>query len=139
MMGNGGRTKTVLLFPPPFVDAAMAAKGVLKKLYEAACCSICLDYFRDRVTFTKCSHTFCRACPTQSWENFRAKPSCPLCSGRVNKKKHCPNELVANIVEVIQRVCQEHWEPLQFFCQLDKDPLCVDCSTSQKHSTKITR
>ncbi|XP_033757350.1 probable E3 ubiquitin-protein ligase DTX3 [Pecten maximus] len=39
-------------------------------------CSICLDNFTNKTALPKCSHEFCKECIEQQ---FKYKPSCPIC------------------------------------------------------------
>uniref|UniRef100_A0ACB8EFU2 Uncharacterized protein n=1 Tax=Sphaerodactylus townsendi TaxID=933632 RepID=A0ACB8EFU2_9SAUR len=131
----------------------MEAEGRLKELCEEASCSVCLDFFRDPVMIPECSHNFCRACLTHSWGGLEgAEASCPQCRGRAQEGTLRPNQQLANLVEIIQKlnplegsskerggqkrkrgVCELHQEPLKLFCQEDEAPLCLVCSRSQEH------
>ncbi|XP_048345068.1 E3 ubiquitin-protein ligase TRIM7-like [Sphaerodactylus townsendi] len=84
----------------------MAAAGALKQeLCEEASCSVCLDFFRDPVTIAGCGHAFCRACLTHSWGDLQgAEASCPLCRGRAHEGTLRPNQQLANLVEIIQKL-----------------------------------
>uniref|UniRef100_A0ACB8EGA5 Uncharacterized protein n=1 Tax=Sphaerodactylus townsendi TaxID=933632 RepID=A0ACB8EGA5_9SAUR len=122
---------------------AMAAEGPLKELCEEATCSICLDYFRDPVILTECGHHFCRACLTRSWgASEGAEASCPQCRGPAQEGTLRPNQHLANLVELIQKlrpvegkggVCEKHQEPLRFFCKEDQAPVCLVCGISKEH------
>uniref|UniRef100_A0ACB8EFY1 Uncharacterized protein n=1 Tax=Sphaerodactylus townsendi TaxID=933632 RepID=A0ACB8EFY1_9SAUR len=123
--------------------AAAAATGALEELCEEATCSICLDYFRDPVTIAGCGHAFCRACLTHSWGDLAgAEASCPLCRGPAQEGTLRPNHQLANIAEIIQKlrpvggkggICEQHQEPLRFFCQEDEAPVCLVCRISEEH------
>ncbi|XP_048345243.1 E3 ubiquitin-protein ligase TRIM7-like isoform X2 [Sphaerodactylus townsendi] len=126
-----------------------AAAGALKQeLCEEASCSVCLDFFRDPVMIPECGHTFCRACLTHSWGDLEgAEASCPQCRGPAQEGTLRPNQQLANLVKVIQKlrpsegsakkrkrgVCDLHQEPLKLFCQEQEAPLCLVCSRSQEH------
>nr|XP_056722317.1 E3 ubiquitin-protein ligase TRIM11-like [Euleptes europaea] len=131
----------------------MAAGGPLKELCEEASCSVCLDFFRDPVTIAECGHNFCRACLARSWGASRAEASCcPQCGGRAQEGSLRPNQQLANLVGIIQKlgpqegkgaeakggegkgaVCERHQEPLRFFCREDVALLCVACRRSEEH------
>ncbi|KAL8212939.1 UNVERIFIED_CONTAM: hypothetical protein K2H54_059700 [Gekko kuhli] len=129
----------------------MAAGGSLKALCEEASCSICLDYFSDPVMIAECSHNFCRACLTRSWEaSGAAEASCPQCRGRAQPGSLRPNLQLANFVEIAKgltlqegkeavtaarqgRFCQKHQEPLKLFCKDDEALICVVCDRSKEH------
>nr|XP_056722194.1 E3 ubiquitin-protein ligase TRIM7-like [Euleptes europaea] len=130
----------------------MAGGGPLKELCEEASCSICLDFFRDPVSIAECGHNFCRACLIRSWGESGADASCPQCRGRAQEGSLRPNQQLANLVAIIQKlspqegkeetrkgqkrrrgVCEKHQEPLKFFCVEDQAPLCVVCRRSEEH------
>ncbi|XP_015273665.1 PREDICTED: tripartite motif-containing protein 7-like [Gekko japonicus] len=130
----------------------MAARGLVKELWDEASCSICLDFFRDPMILTECGHNFCRDCLTQSWEELGVEPSCPQCRRRAWKKNLRRNLQLANFVEIARkftlqegkeaggkggdgkgRLCEKHQEPLELFCKDDKAPLCLVCDRSKEH------
>ncbi|XP_077187270.1 E3 ubiquitin-protein ligase TRIM7-like [Paroedura picta] len=109
----------------------MASGGPVEELCEEASCSVCLDFFRDPVTIPECGHSFCRACLDRSWRESGAPPSCPQCRGSAQEGTLRPNQQLANMVGLIQKlrpveekggVCQKHREPLKFSCRDDGAP-----------------
>nr|XP_056723684.1 E3 ubiquitin-protein ligase TRIM7-like [Euleptes europaea] len=122
----------------------MAAGGPVQELCEEASCSFCRDFSSDLVTIVECGHSFCPACLTRSWGASGAEASCPQCRGRAQEGTLQPNQQPANLVEVAKKpspqgqkrrrgVCEQHQEPLRFFCKEDEAPLCGVCSTSEEH------
>ncbi|XP_077187261.1 E3 ubiquitin-protein ligase TRIM7-like [Paroedura picta] len=117
----------------------MAAEGALRELREEASCSVCLDFFTDPVTIPECGHNFCRACLDRSWRESGAPPSCPQCRGSAQEGTLRPNQQLANMVGLIQKlrpveekggVCEKH---LKLFCREDGAPLCAVCGASKEH------
>nr|XP_056722171.1 E3 ubiquitin-protein ligase TRIM7-like [Euleptes europaea] len=131
----------------------MAAGGPVQELCEEASCSVCLDFFRDPVTIAECGHSFCRACLTRSWgESWAEASCCPQCRGRAQEGTLRPNQQLANLVGIAKKftlqegkeveatggegeggVCEQHQEPLRFFCKEDEAPLCGVCRRSEEH------
>uniref|UniRef100_A0A8D0H929 Zinc finger protein RFP-like n=1 Tax=Sphenodon punctatus TaxID=8508 RepID=A0A8D0H929_SPHPU len=119
----------------------MAAARV-KKLQEALTCSICLDYFKDPAIL-KCGHNFCRECITKCSAESQACPECrePFQGGELQ-----PNRQLRDVAEItkeiglhkekepgMERVCEEHGEALQIFCQEEESPICLVCQLSWEH------
>uniref|UniRef100_A0A8D0G7C3 Uncharacterized protein n=1 Tax=Sphenodon punctatus TaxID=8508 RepID=A0A8D0G7C3_SPHPU len=119
----------------------MAAARV-KKLQEALTCSICLDCFKEPVTL-RCGHNFCRGCITKCNEESQACPECrePFQGGELQ-----PNRQLRDVAEItkeiglhkekepgMERVCEEHGEALQLFCQEEESPICLVCQLSWEH------
>ncbi|XP_036402509.1 tripartite motif-containing protein 35-like [Megalops cyprinoides] len=128
----------------------MAAK--VSFLEEELCCSVCLDIFKDPVVL-KCSHSFCRVCLQQCWEE-KSSQECPICKRKASMNPLLPNLVLKNIVEsylkqkaeskVGQKTeaaeesearCSLHGEKLLLFCVHDEEVVCVVCQTSRKHLT----
>ncbi|KAG5855197.1 hypothetical protein ANANG_G00046500, partial [Anguilla anguilla] len=92
----------------------------------------------------ECSHSFCRVC-LQQYCNKKSSQECPIC----RKKSFIvpvPNLALRNIVESYLKQkteseiadksdtrCPLHGEKRLFFCEHDKESLCVVCQTSKKH------
>ncbi|XP_018601861.2 zinc-binding protein A33-like [Scleropages formosus] len=120
----------------------MAAK--VSFLDEELICSICCEIFKDPVILL-CSHSFCRSCLQQYWDQ-KSSRECPLCRRRSSIKKPAPNLVLQNVIESYLKqksqseaaekrelYCGVHGEKLLFFCEDDQEVLCVVCQTSKKH------
>ncbi|XP_053149442.1 E3 ubiquitin-protein ligase RNF135 [Hemicordylus capensis] len=70
---------------------------------ELTCC-LCLDYFKQPVLVTKCSHNFCKECISQHCKETGAKASCPKCRGELHPQNLVDNRQLANIVETFQHI-----------------------------------
>lgn len=112
-------------------------------------CSVCCDIFIDPVVLS-CSHTFCRVCVTQSWQEKRAR-ECPICR-KISKTADPPcNRVMKNLCEALLKErsqktlqgseirCNLHNEKFKLFCLDDQKPLCVVCRDSNKHKTHSCR
>ncbi|XP_041933689.1 zinc-binding protein A33-like isoform X9 [Alosa sapidissima] len=114
------------------------------KLEEELCCPVCCDIFKDPV-FLSCAHSACKACLQQFWESKGSK-ECPYCRRKCSKAHYPPNMALRNLCEVYlqersQRasagsevLCSLHSEKLKLFCLEDKQPVCVVCRDSRKHT-----
>ncbi|KAJ8245086.1 hypothetical protein GJAV_G00275520 [Gymnothorax javanicus] len=120
----------------------MAAKALIPE--DEISCSVCCDIFKDPVLL-KCSHSFCRECLKQYWEK-KSSRECPICMRKASMDNPPANLALRNIVEsyLQQRTksetavksedhCCLHGEKLVFFCEQDKELLCLICQTSKKH------
>ncbi|KAG8006445.1 Nuclear factor 7 [Nibea albiflora] len=111
------------------------------RLEEDLCCSVCHDIFKDPVMLS-CSHSFCKVC-VQSWWTDKQVHDCPLCKKRHSKDFLPPNFALKNLCETFlqerdqrssEALCSLHAEKLKLFCLDDKQPVCVVCRDSKKHS-----
>ncbi|XP_048095095.1 zinc-binding protein A33-like isoform X2 [Alosa alosa] len=114
------------------------------KLEEELCCPVCCDIFKDPV-FLSCTHSVCKACLQQFWESKGSK-ECPYCRRKCSKAHYPSNMALRNLCEVYlqersQRasagsevLCSLHSEKLKLFCLDDKQPVCVVCRDSRKHT-----
>ncbi|KAJ8261710.1 hypothetical protein GJAV_G00157440 [Gymnothorax javanicus] len=120
----------------------MAAKALI--LEDEISCSVCFDIFKEPVLL-KCSHSFCRECLKQYWEE-KSSRVCPVCRRKSSVDEPPDNLALKNIVEFYFRqktergteekseaLCSLHGEKLVLFCEQDKDLLCFICQTSKKH------
>ncbi|XP_062391312.1 E3 ubiquitin-protein ligase TRIM39-like isoform X1 [Sardina pilchardus] len=114
------------------------------KLEEELCCPVCCDIYKDPVILT-CAHSICKACLQQFWEN-KGHRECPYCRRKCSKEGYLPNMTLRNLCEIFlqersQRasagsevLCSLHSEKLKLFCLEDKQPVCVVCQASKKHT-----
>ncbi|KAL0969402.1 hypothetical protein UPYG_G00226980 [Umbra pygmaea] len=113
-------------------------------LEEDLSCPVCCDIFKNPMVLS-CSHSFCKVCLEESWKG-KETWECPLCRRRSSKQEPPCNLVLKNLCEAfvqekIQRpsagsevICSLHGEKLKLFCQEDKQPVCLVCQTSRKHS-----
>ncbi|XP_062391318.1 zinc-binding protein A33-like [Sardina pilchardus] len=113
------------------------------KLEEELCCPVCCDIYKDPVILT-CAHSVCKACLQQFWES-KGHRECPYCRRKCSKDWHPPNMALRNLCEVFLQekslsasgsevLCSLHSEKLKLFCVEDRQPVCVVCRDSRKHS-----
>ncbi|XP_064177155.1 E3 ubiquitin-protein ligase TRIM35-like [Anguilla rostrata] len=120
----------------------MAAKVLIPE--DDLCCSVCCDIFKEAVVL-KCSHSFCRECVQQYWEE-KSSRECPICRRTASMREPPANLALRNIVESYLKQkterettdkrgahCSLHGEKLLLFCKHDQEPLCLVCQTSKKH------
>ncbi|XP_035256024.1 zinc-binding protein A33-like [Anguilla anguilla] len=120
----------------------MEAKALIPE--DELCCSVCCDIFKEPVVL-KCSHSLCRVCLKQYWEE-KSSRECPICRRKASMDDPPVNLALRSIVESYLKQkterettdksdarCSLHGEKLLFFCEHDKEPLCVVCQTSKKH------
>ncbi|XP_030648359.1 zinc-binding protein A33-like isoform X1 [Chanos chanos] len=119
----------------------MASKLSLSE--EDLSCPVCCDIFRDPVVLS-CSHSICKVCLQQFWNNKESK-ECPICR---RQSQHDPprNLVLKNLCESFlqersqrtlagsEEFCSLHSEKLKLFCLDDKQPVCLVCRDSKKHS-----
>ncbi|XP_076119177.1 E3 ubiquitin-protein ligase TRIM35-like [Alosa pseudoharengus] len=107
-------------------------------------CPVCCDVFKDPVVLS-CSHSICKVCLQQFWET-KGSRECPVCRRR-SSKDHPPFNLhLRNLCEIFlqersQRasagsevLCSLHGEKLKLFCLEDKQPVCLVCRDSKRHT-----
>ncbi|XP_042559194.1 zinc-binding protein A33-like [Clupea harengus] len=114
------------------------------KLEEDLCCPVCCDFFKDPVILT-CAHSVCKACLQQFWDT-KGSRECPYCRRKCSKEVNPPNMALRNLCETFlqersQRasagsevLCSLHSEKLKLFCLEDKQPVCLVCRDSKKHT-----
>ncbi|XP_076119186.1 E3 ubiquitin-protein ligase TRIM39-like [Alosa pseudoharengus] len=114
------------------------------KLEEDFSCPVCCDVFKDPVLLS-CSHSMCDACLQQFWKT-KGSRECPVCRRRSSREFPPQNLVLKNLCETFlqersQRasagsevLCSLHSEKLKLFCLEDKQPVCVVCQASKKHT-----
>ncbi|XP_073679914.1 E3 ubiquitin-protein ligase TRIM35-like [Garra rufa] len=101
-------------------------------------CPVCFDIFKTPVLLS-CSHSVCKACLQQFWKTKNTQ-ECPVCRRRSSKEEPPYNLALKNLCELFLRdrrqeeVCSSHNEKLKLFCLTDKEPVCLVCRDSQKHT-----
>ncbi|XP_041928383.1 zinc-binding protein A33-like isoform X2 [Alosa sapidissima] len=114
------------------------------KLEEDLTCAVCCDIYKDPV-FLTCTHSVCKTCLQQFWEE-KGSRECPYCRRKCSKAMYPTNMALRNLCETYlqersQRasagsevLCSLHSEKLKLFCLEDKQPVCVVCRDSKKHT-----
>ncbi|XP_030639304.1 tripartite motif-containing protein 35-like [Chanos chanos] len=120
----------------------MASKAVVS--VEDLTCPVCCDIFRDPIVLS-CSHSLCKVCLQQFW-NTKGSQECPVCRRRSSKDHPLRNLALKNLCETFLRersqrsssgseeFCSLHNEKLKLFCLKDKQPVCLVCRDSEKHT-----
>ncbi|XP_076141528.1 uncharacterized protein LOC143124086 isoform X3 [Alosa pseudoharengus] len=145
--------------PPPAATpaAAAGAAGVwsVSPLEDDLSCPVCCDIYTDPVVLP-CSHSFCRPCLERSWREKCVRQECLICRQKTTVHNPTPNLALRNVCEaylkersvgtpltesdfntethLVQALCPEHGEKLQFYCQDEDQLVCVECVT-QEHKT----
>ncbi|XP_076135407.1 uncharacterized protein LOC143117784 [Alosa pseudoharengus] len=150
--------------PPPSAPAAppaAAAPGAagvwsVSPLEDDLSCPVCCDIYTDPVVLP-CSHSFCRPCLERSWREKCVRQECLICRQKTTAHNPTPNLALRNVCEaylkersagtpptesdfnntethLVQALCPEHGEKLQFYCQDEDQLVCVECVT-QEHKT----
>ncbi|XP_067236965.1 E3 ubiquitin-protein ligase TRIM35-like [Chanodichthys erythropterus] len=111
-------------------------------------CPVCHEIFKTPVLLS-CSHSFCKECLQQFWRTKKTQ-ECPLCR-RASQHEPPLNLALKNLCESFlkernerrssgsEEICSLHSEKLKLFCLEDKQPVCVECFTSQKHVSHTVR
>ncbi|XP_052399187.1 uncharacterized protein LOC127946562 isoform X3 [Carassius gibelio] len=116
---------------------------------EDLSCPVCCDIFKTPVLLS-CSHSFCKECLHKSWRNKETQ-ECPVCRRRSSKLEPPVSLALQNLCESFlkerkesrssgsEEICSLHSKKLKLFCVEDKQPVCVECVTSQQHDTHTFR
>lgn len=106
-------------------------------------CPICRDVFRDPMLLM-CSHSFCRVCLEQFWQHSESS-KCPLCRTSSSGNHPLSNLALKNLCEAYVQesnqkgsagaeiLCTLHNKRLTYYCLEDKQPVCVECQSSEMH------
>ncbi|XP_042560048.1 E3 ubiquitin-protein ligase TRIM35-like [Clupea harengus] len=120
----------------------MASKSSLPE--EDFTCPVCFDIFKDPVLLL-CGHSFCKDCLQKFWREKKSK-ECPVCRRQSSLDEPPLNLSLRNLCESFLKeksqrasggsevLCSLHGERLKLFCLEDKQPVCVVCQASRKHS-----
>ncbi|XP_031431864.1 E3 ubiquitin-protein ligase TRIM35-like [Clupea harengus] len=120
----------------------MASKSSLPE--EDLTCPVCFDIFKDPVVLL-CSHSFCKDCLQKFWREKKSK-ECPVCRRQSSLGDPPLNLSLRNVCESFLKeksqrasrgsevLCSLHGERLKLFCLEDKQPVCLVCQASRKHS-----
>ncbi|XP_050962575.1 nuclear factor 7, brain [Labeo rohita] len=116
---------------------------------EELSCVVCCEIFKDPVILS-CSHSFCKKCVQQFWRTKETQ-ECPVCRRRSSRDDPPYNLALKNLSESLRRhgnergssgseqICSLHSEKLKLFCLEDKQPVCLVCRDSQKHTNHTFR
>ncbi|KAL7824477.1 hypothetical protein AOLI_G00328790, partial [Acnodon oligacanthus] len=119
----------------------------LSPLEEDLTCPVCCEIFSEPVLLS-CSHSFCRECLEQSW-NEKQKKDCPVCRQQASSEEPPLNLALKNACEFVvkersagasrasQGGCPVHLAgKLQLFCVDDQQLVCVECVAGdhQRHN-----
>ncbi|XP_062406587.1 E3 ubiquitin-protein ligase TRIM35-like [Sardina pilchardus] len=91
-----------------------------------------------------CSHSVCKACLQKFWDT-KGSRECPVCRRRSSKDNPPINLILKNLCETFlnekcqgsperEVLCGLHGEKLKLFCLEDKQPVCLVCRDSKKHT-----
>ncbi|XP_010872671.4 tripartite motif-containing protein 35 [Esox lucius] len=149
---------------PSFLQSPKAENGLRPRavtshsasvLEDELTCPVCCEIFRYPVVL-KCSHSFCRACLQQFWNQKKARRECPVCRVKCSLAEPTVSLALKNVSDTFlrkQRIqdessgaavwepvpvtvvakCPSHAEVLKLFCQDDAEVLCCVCHTSRRH------
>ncbi|XP_030639570.1 tripartite motif-containing protein 35-like [Chanos chanos] len=107
-------------------------------------CPVCYDVFKDPVVLS-CSHSVCKVCLQKFWAARRLK-ECPICRTQSPTSEPPRNLVLKNLCEAFlqgkiqgtssgsEEFCSLHSEKLKHFCLDDKQPVCLVCRDSEKHT-----
>ncbi|XP_048035845.1 E3 ubiquitin-protein ligase TRIM39-like [Megalobrama amblycephala] len=112
-------------------------------------CPTCCEIFKAPV-FLSCSHSVCKECLQQFWR-IKKTQECPVCKRRSSRDDPPINLALKKLCESFlkernerhssgsEEICSLHSEKLKLFCLEDKQPVCVECFTSQQHDNHTVR
>uniref|UniRef100_A0A9J8CEX7 Uncharacterized protein n=1 Tax=Cyprinus carpio carpio TaxID=630221 RepID=A0A9J8CEX7_CYPCA len=116
---------------------------------EELSCPVCCEIFKTPLLLS-CSHSFCKECLHQFWRTTETQ-ECPVCRKRSSKLDPPVNLALQNLCESFlkerkerrssgsEEICSLHSKKLELFCLEDKQPVCVECVTSQQHINHTIR
>ncbi|XP_076128687.1 zinc-binding protein A33-like [Alosa pseudoharengus] len=106
-------------------------------------CPVCCETFNNPVLLS-CSHSVCKACLQTFWDT-KGSRECPICRRRSSKDNPPYNLTLKNLCETFlykrsqestesEVLCSLHGDKLKLFCLEDKQPVCLVCRDSKKHT-----
>ncbi|XP_067312531.1 E3 ubiquitin-protein ligase TRIM35-like [Pseudorasbora parva] len=116
---------------------------------EELSCPVCCEIFKVPVILS-CNHSICKECLEQFWKTKEAQ-ECPVCSKRSSRGDPPVNLELKNLCELFlkernerrssesEEICSLHSEKLKLFCLEDKQPVCLVCRDSEKHTKHTFR
>ncbi|XP_056121177.1 zinc-binding protein A33-like [Rhinichthys klamathensis goyatoka] len=119
------------------------------KSVEELYCPVCYEIFKVPVLLS-CSHSFCKECLQQFWRTKETQ-ECPVCRRRSSRDDPPVNLTLKNLCESFlkernekrssgsEEICSLHSEKLKLFCLEDKQPVCLVCRDSEKHTNHTFR
>ncbi|XP_051571829.1 nuclear factor 7, ovary-like [Myxocyprinus asiaticus] len=105
---------------------------------EELSCPVCFEIYKNPVVLS-CSHSVCKECLQQFWKTKRTQ-ECPVCRRRSSRDEPPRNLALKNVCDLFvkerneKEICSLHSEKLKLFCLDDKQPVCLVCRDSQKHT-----
>ncbi|KAL2080810.1 hypothetical protein ACEWY4_022663 [Coilia grayii] len=114
------------------------------KSEEDLTCPVCCDIFKDPVVLS-CSHSICKVCLQQFWDT-KGSRECPVCRTKSSMEYPPISLTLKNLCEAFLKerserasagsevLCSLHSEKLKLFCLKDKQPVCLVCRDSKKHT-----
>uniref|UniRef100_A0A8C2FRS7 Uncharacterized protein n=1 Tax=Cyprinus carpio TaxID=7962 RepID=A0A8C2FRS7_CYPCA len=110
---------------------------------EELSCPVCCEIFKTPLLLS-CSHSVCKECLHQFWKTKETQ-ECPVCRRTSSRLEPPVNLVLQNLCQSFlkerkkscssgsEEICSLHSEKLKLFCLEDKQPVCVECVTSQQH------
>ncbi|XP_048012559.1 nuclear factor 7, ovary-like [Megalobrama amblycephala] len=112
------------------------------KSVEELSCPVCCEIFKVPVLLS-CSHSICKECLQQFWKT-KDSQECPVCRRRSSRQEPPINLALKNLCDSLikegnEEICGLHSEKLKLFCLEDKQPVCLVCRDSEKHTNHTFR
>ncbi|XP_056097990.1 zinc-binding protein A33-like [Rhinichthys klamathensis goyatoka] len=119
------------------------------KSVEELSCPVCYEIFKAPVILS-CSHSICKECLQQFWRTKKTQ-ECPVCRRRSSKDDPPVILALKNLCDSLikegnekcssgsEEICSLHSEKLKLFCLEDKQPVCLVCINSEKHTNHTFR
>ncbi|XP_077091739.1 E3 ubiquitin-protein ligase TRIM35-like isoform X1 [Siphateles boraxobius] len=119
------------------------------KSVEELSCPVCFEIFKVPVILS-CSHSICKECLQRFWKT-KTTQECPVCRRRSSKDDPPVILVLKNLCDSLikegtekrssgsEEICSLHNEKLKLFCLEDKQPVCLVCRDSEKHTNHTFR